>query len=553
LDLRYEARRVDQNITSQEKIDEWFEERTQALTDVAKAALKRRWGTMQSLLSSRSRLEKIVFDILDDFYKKNRLASGRGNAMLCVSSIYEACQYYEIFQAQGFIRCAVVTSYEPGALNTEDREYGIYQKMLAGATTEDFERDTKKKFIEQPGQMQLLIVVDKLLTGFDAPPATYLYIDKNMQDHGLFQAICRVNRLDGDDKEYGYIIDYRDLFKKLEQAVTDYTTGAFEGFDKEDVLGLLKDRIEEGRKDLEEALEIVRALCEPVTPPKDSAAYIRYFCGDVENPYALKENEIKRVKLYKSVSHLLRMYADIANDMDKAGFSKEQTKIIERKVRHYEQVRMEIKLASGDYIDLKRYEPAMRTLIDRYVSAEESEKLSAFDDMTLVDLIVKKGEDAIKDLPEVVKQSHEATAETIENNVRRLIIDEMPTNPRYYQRMSELLDELVKQRKRADVEYREYLAKIIALTKQVKHPELSSYYPANINSKAKQAIYDNLGRDEFKALAVHESVMGSRQADWRGNYLKKRAISIEIRRILTELSDEELKNIFEIIKNQNEY
>lgn len=553
LDLRYEARRVDQNITSQEKIDKWFEERTQGLTDVAKAALKRRWGTMQSLLSSRSRLEKIVFDILDDFYKKDRLASGRGNAMLCASSIYEACQYYEIFQAQGFTKCAVVTSYEPGALNTEDREYGIYQKMLAGTTTEDFERDTKKKFIKQPGQMQLLIVVDKLLTGFDAPPATYLYIDKNMQDHGLFQAICRVNRLDGEDKEYGYIIDYRDLFKKLEQAVTDYTTGAFEGFDKEDVLGLLKDRIEEGRRDLEEALETVRALCEPVAPPKDSAAYIRYFCGDVENPYALKENEIKRVKLYKSVSHLLRMYADIANDMDKAGFNKEQATIVEREVCHYEQVRMEIKLASGDYIDLKRYEPAMRTLIDRYVSAEESEKLSAFDDMTLVDLIVKKGEDAIKDLPEVVKQNREATAETIENNVRRLIIDEMPTNPKYYQRMSELLDELVKQRKRADVEYREYLAKIIALSKQVRHPEQSSYYPANINSKAKQALYDNLGHGEVKALAVHESVMESRQADWRGNYLKERAIRIAIKRILTGLSDDELKNIFEIIKNQNEY
>lgn len=553
LDLRYEARRVDQNIISQEKIDKWFEERTQGLTDVAKAALKRRWGTMQSLLSSRSRLEKVVFDVLDDFYKKDRLASGRGNAMLVTSSIYEACQYYEIFQAQGFTKCAVVTSYEPGAINTEDREYAIYQKMLGGATTEDFERDAKKKFIEQPGQMQLLIVVDKLLTGFDAPPATYLYIDKNMQDHGLFQAICRVNRLDGEDKEYGYIIDYRDLFKKLEQAVTDYTTGAFEGFDKEDVLGLLKDRLQEGKKDLEEALEIVRALCEPVLPPKDSAAYIRYFCGDIENPYALKESEIKRVNLYKSASHLLRMYADLANDMVKAGFSKEQAKVIEREVRHYEQVRMEVKLASGDYIDLKKYEPAMRILIDRYISAEESEKLSAFDDMTLVDLIVKKGEEAIKDLPDAVKQSHDATAETIENNVRRLIIDEMPTNPKYYQRMSELLDELVKQRKQADVEYREYLAKIIALTKQVKNPEQSSYYPATINSKAKQALYDNLGQDEAKALAVHESVMESRQADWRGNHLKERAIKIAIRRILVGLSDDELKNMFEIIKNQHEY
>src|SRR2546428_9411922 len=152
----------------------------------------------------------------------------------------------------------------------------LFRSMLDGKTTEDFERDVKKDFVEKPGQMQLLIVVDKLLTGFDAPPATYLYVDKNMQDHGLFQAICRVNRLDGEDKEYGYIVDYRDLFKKLEHAVTEYTSGAFEGFDKEDVLGLLKDRLEEGEKDLEEALETVRALCEPVAPPKDSAAYIRY-------------------------------------------------------------------------------------------------------------------------------------------------------------------------------------------------------------------------------------------------------------------------------------
>lgn len=552
LDLRYEARRVDQNITSQEKIDEWFEERTQGLTDFAKAELKRRWGTMQSLLSSRSRLEKVVFDILDDFYKKDRLASGRGNAMLVTSSIYEACQYYEIFQTQGFTKCAVVTSYEPGALSTDTREYAVYQKMLNGKNTEDFEKEIKKKFIEQPGQMQLLIVVDKLLTGFDAPPATYLYIDKNMQDHGLFQAICRVNRLDGEDKEYGYIVDYRDLFKKLERAVADYTAGALEGFDKEDVLGLLKDRLEEGKKDLDEAIEIVRALCEPVAPPKDSASYIRYFCGDVENPYSLKENEVKRVKLYKSVSHLLRVYADLANDMSSAGYTKDQAQAIEREVKHFEQVRMEVKLASGDYIDLKKYEPAMRVLIDRYITAEESEKLSAFDDMTLVDLIVKKGEDAVSDLPEAVKQSQEAVAETIENNVRKLIIDEMPTNPKYYLRMSELLDELVKKRKRADVEYKEYLKLIVALSKKVKNP-MDESVSSEINTSAKRALYDNMGQDVAKALVVHEAVMSARQSDWRGNHLKERAIKIEIKKALPDISDEELKNLFEIIKNQNEY
>src|SRR5262249_54206472 len=154
---------------------------------------------------------------------------------------------------QGFTKCAVVTSYEPGALNTADREYAIYQKMLGGKSTDQFEEEVKERFIKQPGQMLLLIVVDKLLTGFDAPPATYLYVDKNMQDHGLFQAICRVNRLDGEDKEYGFIVDYRDLFKRLERAVTDFTSGAFEGFDREDVLGLLKDRLQQGRKDLGEA------------------------------------------------------------------------------------------------------------------------------------------------------------------------------------------------------------------------------------------------------------------------------------------------------------
>jgi len=563
LDLRYEARRVDQNITSQEKIDEWFEERTSGLTDVAKAELKKRWGTMQSLLSSKSRLEKVVFDIIDDFYKKPRLESGRGNAMLVASSIYEACQYYRIFQSQGFSKCAVVTSYEPGALSTESPEYAIYEEMLnkhrplekksGESDTDAFERLIKKQFINEPGQMQLLIVVDKLLTGFDAPSATYLYVDKNMQDHGLFQAICRVNRLDGEDKDYGYIIDYRDLFKKLESAVADYTSEAFAGFEQEDVLGLLKDRFVEGKKDLDEALETVRALCEPVQPPKGSADYIRYFCGDVENPYALKENEIKRVRLYKSVSRLLRVYADIANDMKEAGYSQDQIAVIGKEVEHYEKVRTEVKLASGDYIDLKKYESAMRALMDRYISASESEKLTAFDDKSLVELMAEKGVDAISGLPDSVKQSEEAVAETIENNVRKLITDEMPTNPRYYQRMSELLDELVKKRKQEDLEYRKYLEKIIALSKQVKNPSESESYPNEVNTRGKQALYDNLGKNTDRALVLHDAINSSRYDSWRGDIRKEKAIKIAIKKVLPEITVQELKDLFEIIKNQNEY
>ena len=144
---------------------------------------------------------------------------------------------------------------------------------------ERFEQEVKKRFIDEPGQMKLLIVVDKLLTGFDAPSATYLYIDKQMQDHGLFQAICRVNRLDGEDKEYGYIIDYKDLFRSLEKSIEDYTGEAFDGYDKADVEGLLKDRLQQGRERLEETREATKALCEPVELPHDTAAYRRYFCA----------------------------------------------------------------------------------------------------------------------------------------------------------------------------------------------------------------------------------------------------------------------------------
>lgn len=197
LDLRYEARDIDQSITSPTKIDQWFAAKTKGLNDYALSQLKKRWGTMQRVLSSLDRLEKIVADILLDMETKDRLQSGRGNALLVSGSIYQACRFYELFQSNGFTKCAIVTSYVPTTADIKGEEsgegvteklkqYDIYNKMLGGKTVEAFEKEAKKKFVEEPGQMKLLIVVDKLLTGFDAPSATYLYIDKKMQDHGLF-------------------------------------------------------------------------------------------------------------------------------------------------------------------------------------------------------------------------------------------------------------------------------------------------------------------------------------------------------------------------------
>jgi type I restriction enzyme, R subunit len=461
---------------------------TSGLTELAKNQLKKRWGTMRQVLSSQDRLNKIVADIIFDMGVKDRLKSGRGNAILISGSIYQACKYYELFQNQGFTQCAIVTSYQPSkndikgettgeGLTEKLKQYEIYNKMLNGKTPEVFESEVKEKFIKQPGQMKLLIVVDKLLTGFDAPSATYLYIDKTMRDHGLFQAICRVNRLDGEDKEYGYIVDYKDLFNSLEKSVSDYTTDALDGYDPKDIEGLLSDRLTKAKERLDETLETVKALCEPVTPPQDTPAYLKYFCGSPEVQEELQQNQPKRLSLYKSVASLIRAYANIANEMNEAGYTPQQSKCIKQEVKRYENVRHEVKIASGDYIDLKAYEPAMRHLIDTYIRAEESEKISAFDDLTLVQLIVEQGIEAVKQLPDNIRQNKTAVAETVENNLRTVITEENPSNPQYFEKMSSLLDELIQQRKEQAIEYEEYLQKIAQLCQQITHPESSSNYP----------------------------------------------------------------------------
>jgi type I restriction enzyme R subunit len=606
VDLRYEARDIDQRITSQAKIDQWFEAKTKGLTDLAKAQLKQRWGTMQAVLSSQSRLDQIVADVLMDMATRDRLKSGRGNALLVSSSIYQACRFYELFDKTDLKgKCAIVTSYRPSpddlkgeesgeGLTERLRQYDIYKQMLADwfnepaeaavNKAEEFERQAKKKFVTEPGQLKLLIVVDKLLTGFDAPPATYLYIDKQMRDHGLFQAICRVNRLDGEDKEYGYIIDYKDLFKSLEGAVHDYTSGALDGYDKEDVAGLLQDRLGKARERLEETRESVKALCESVEVPKDSAAYLRHFCakdsGDAEQ---LKANEPNRLALYKHVAAFVRAFANLASELQEAGYSAAEIDALKAEADHFEKVRSEVKLASGDYIDLKMYEPAMRHLIDTYIQAEESKKVSAFDDVSLIQLIVERGAAAVDALPDGIRTNKEAVAEVIENNVRRLIIDEQPINPKYYERMSELLDALIEQRRKEALDYQEYLRRIVELTKQVSNPGLGGGYPKAVDTPGKRALYDNLGKDEALVLAVDAAVRASRQDDWRNNPFKVKKLRNAIRAALepsgvqmvggggvahagvvgeppatypgdlSESLEERVERILALVKNQDEY
>lgn len=575
LDLRYEARNINQELTSPAKVDKWFDAKTKGMTDLSKAELKKRWGTMQKVVSAEPRAKQIVQDILLDMETMPRLMDGRGNAMLVGESIYQACKFYEMFVQAGFKnKVAIVTSYEPNAsdISKEDsgegateklRQYDIYRQMLsdffsepadaAVLRIEEFEKEVKRRFVDEPGQMRLLIVVDKLLTGFDAPSATYLYIDKKMRDHGLFQAICRVNRLDGDDKEYGYIVDYRDLFNSLENAITDYTSGALDGYEKTDIEGLLKDRVVQERKDLDQALERVRALCEPVSPPKETLQYQQFFCCcESGNAEQLKANEPRRVELYKSVASLVRAYSVLANNMDKAGYSPAEAAAIKQEITHYVAVSDEVKLGAGENVDFKQFEAGMRALLDTYIAAEPSEVVATFEEKGLVELIVERGASALDDLPAGIKKNAEAVAETIINNVRKTIIDEHAMNPKYYDSMSSLFDALIEQRRQDAIDYKKYLEELIALATKVGKKESDTVYPEWTKNGAQKALVDFGWADKTTAIQVDATIRASKHHDWVGNKMKEKVVANALRDILP-VDFDRLDELLKLVKARDEY
>jgi type I restriction enzyme, R subunit len=576
LDLVYEARDIDQKLGSTDKIDQWFEAKTKALNDWQKDELKKVWGTMQHVLSSKSRMDRVVADIIFDFSVKPRLSSARGNAILVASSIYEACKYFTLFQKTVFKgRCAVITSYNPQAgnvtleetgANTEtDKQfiYSTYTELFAdidakpGMTkTETYEERAKALFIKEPANMKLLIVVDKLLTGFDAPPCSYLYIDKSMQDHGLFQAICRTNRLDGEDKEFGYIVDYKDLFKNL---VNDKGTGALQVYTSEldhsaggaDAEVLMKDRLKLGKERLGNALEALALLCEPVLPPKGELEHIQYFCGNTEIESDLKAREPQRVSVYKGVVALIRAYANVADEMGAAGYSAADTDSIKKKMQAYLDLREILRKASGETLDLKAYEADMRHLIDTYIEASEPRKISPFDNMGLLELIVNTGiGEVIATQLGGLKGNKDAIAETIENNVRSKIIKESLTDPAYFEKMSALLDEIIKLRKEKAIEYEEYLKRIAELASKVQAGKAADT-PVGLNTKGKLALFNNLGQNEALALKIDETVKHVRPDGWRGVQAKENVIKAELYKILNDIS--EVERIFLIIFAQSEY
>src|SRR5665213_228119 len=523
LDLKYEARDVPQRLTSPAAIDAWFEHKTKGLNNFQKAVLRKRWATIEELMSAGERKQRIIADIIEDFGLKPRLNSDRGTALLVVDSIYDACHYFRLLQNTSFGRyCGIVTSFVPNhnAISREPPEsderykFDTYTKYVLkeGQTTKQYEDEAKRQFIEEPANLKLLIVVSKLLTGFDAPSCTYIYLDSELRDHNLFQAICRTNRLDGDDKTYGHIVDFKELFGNVEQAIAVYTSDELdtdEGGGGDNNIHL-RNWLEEGRRKLDDAREAIHYLCEPVPLPREVEQFLHYFCGDAANENALNETEILRISFYKSAAGLIRAFAALAQDLSEAGYSDSEAAAVQKEVDFYSEIRSAIKKHSGEELDIKPYEADMRHLINTYIQADPAADLGQLGELSLTELIVETGiHDAIaRNLNAKGTLSHNAIAEGIINNVRKTIIREQLTDPRFYAQMSDLLNDLIRQSRADTAAYEEFLRKAEDLARRLAAKGAHDDVPAALHGRpAVIAIYRNL--PEILGLPAEARVAGT--------------------------------------------
>jgi type I restriction enzyme, R subunit len=584
LDLKYEARDVPQRLTSQKAIDEWFDRKTRRLNNYQRAILRKRWATIEELMSSGERKQRIVASIIHDFEMLPRLNNERGTAILVAASIYDACHYLRLFRSNPLFGqyCEIITSYKPNhnaisrePANSDERyKFDTYTKLVLtnNQTTEQYEESTKTRFKKEPANCKLLIVVSKLLTGFDAPSCTYIYLDNEMRDHTLFQAICRTNRLDGEDKDYGYIVDYKELLERVQNSIAVYNSDELDIDDSgEESNIILKDWIEEGKAKLDEAREALFYLCEPVAQPREVEQFLHYFCGNADDFEALSTTEPLRISFYKSVVTFLRAYAAIARNLEVAGYSDPDIATIEQETQFYTDIRSAIKQHSGEELDTKPYEADMRHLINTYIQADPSQSLGNLSDLTLTEAIIETGihNTIAQKLNKKGNLSNNAIAEGIINNLRKTIIRDQLTDPRYYAEMSKLLDDLIQQ-KRVDTEsYKQFLKNAEDLANQLGRQQPMVDIPIVLHGKTEAIVlFNNLASipvttfqcpedpDEKAAIALEldRAMRENAPAGWK--YDKDGPRERQVKNALYLIMNRDpiaTKAIFEIVKNQEGY
>ena len=512
--LIYEGKMVDQEVT-REAIDMRLEMLTKNLKAEAKNEVMQKWSRFEKVASSEQRLELIAWDIASNF---NETLKGTGfNAMLACNKKIEAVKYYNIFKSEfPELEIAVIISPPDMREGEDDFDEGtndIVKKFYINTLSnykneEEYEEKIKSKFID--GDIDILIVVDKLLTGFDAPRASTMYLDKQIKEHNLLQAIARVNRL-CDGKDYGYIVDYRGLLGELDKALTMYQTAGLEEFDETDINNTVYyidteiDKLFETYEQLKEMFKNIQNK------------------NDLEEYEILLEDEEKRKEFYNKLCKFGSILAIIVVS-DKAYYKIGREKIIElrKALAFYQKLRATVKLRYSETIDHKEYEAKMQKLLDNYVVAKEMMRITEPVDIT-------DTENFEKELAKI--KTKRGKADTIRTRLTRAISQKSKSDPAYYKKFSQRIEETIEAYRNRRISDGEYLEKMQNIKEDFRQGNSGINYPSNIWAENSRAFYgviydgliskmkENANIEELGdiTLTIQKEIESKVKVDWHTN------------------------------------
>ena len=470
--LIYEGRFVEQKV-DEENIDMWFQQTTKRLTDPQKEDLRRKWSSIRRLTSTDARIKRIALDINNHFLLGFKDTGFK--AMLATNYKRDAIRYLKCFEQFGDLNCAVVISPPDMRESVDDIDEGTdnmvieyWEKMMKQYGDADtYEEAMKNKFCD--GEIDILIVCSKLLTGFDAPVCQVLYIDKELKEHGLLQAIARTNRLH-DGKEYGLIVDYRGLIQKLDAAMDMYSGAGLENFEGRDLRGVVIDVLEA----LGQLRTAYTNLVDIFTDVKD--------LGDTEAVEVALADEKKREQFYNLLCAFGRALNLVLNsEQAYAALPGEERKKYQDRFVFFSKVRRSVKIRYCDAIDNSEYEPLMQNLLDTHLSVAGLKQIT-----NPVDILNK--DDFERELEEL--GSLRAKADAITSRLSRSISAKYEENPAYYDSFSKRIKDALDQYKEKVISEAEYLAKMRSIMEDYHTGKSSVSYPERIKHNVHaQAFY----------------------------------------------------------------
>ena len=543
--LIYEGRFVEQKV-DEENIDLWFKQTTRRLTEAQREDLRRKWSSIRRLTSTDARIKRIALDISEHFIEGYKDTGFK--AMLATNYKRDAIRYLECFEQFGDLNCAVVISPPDMREGVDDVDEGaddlvvsFWNKMMQQYGDADrYEEAIKNRFCD--GEIDILIVCSKLLTGFDAPLCQVLYIDKELKEHGLLQAIARTNRLH-EGKDYGLIVDYRGLIEKLDTALDMYSGAGLENFDGGDLKGVVVD-VMSAIGNLRSAYTQLVELFAPVGSISDAEA-VEVFLADDK----MRQDFYTLLCAFGRALHLVLNAEQAYNALSKEERQKYQDTFI-----FFSKVRRSVKLQYCDAIDNAEYEPLMQNLLDTHLSVAGLKKITS-----PIDILNK--DDFEKELEEL--GSLRSKADAIASRMTRSISEKRDENPAYYDSFSKRIRDALALYKEKVISEAEYLAKMRTIMGDYHAGRSTVSYPERIKNNVHAqaffgvltALFDEVEDEritpDFVAEVSEEItkiVASHSQVDWTNNKTIHDRISQDIDDLFYKYEKEHgLKLSFDLI------